>query len=139
MKLHVRSLISSQEVDRLHKLTPVLEKAGYDHIFAAGPQKKHGCLIAYHRDKYSICGKSSVCYDDQNVRQGDKRSSRGSSFRTKNIASLVALKTFAGGGAGFIVWVNFAIHPAVFNVYLPGPPRISSGIQGDPYIVFHLL
>lgn len=86
-------IICMQEVDRLEKLLPVLEGAGYSHAFAAGPKKRHGCLIAYDKAKYTKVEERTVFYDEQEIRSdGDDRARHGSSFRTKNIGFIAALK-----------------------------------------------
>lgn len=91
-------------MDRLEKLLPVLDKAGYSYVFAAGPRKKHGCLIAFRAGAYSPVNEKMVEYDLQNVRdEGDETARRGSSFRTKNIASLVALKRVDSPSEGVVV------------------------------------
>lgn len=96
-------LIPIQEVDRLEQLLPTLENAGYAHHFAAGPGKKHGCLIAFNKTLFTRVDQRCIEYDTQNIRQeGDERARRGSSFRTTNIASLVALRGL-GHQRGYIV------------------------------------
>ncbi|KAI0068339.1 Endonuclease/exonuclease/phosphatase [Artomyces pyxidatus] len=94
-----------QEVDRLEKLIPVIEGGNYSHVFAAGPRKKHGLLIAFRKDAYETRGTHVVHYDDVNVRvEGSECARKGSSFRTKNIASIVALGKIGGNdGEGIIV------------------------------------
>ena len=91
-------------MDRLEKLLPVLDKAGYSYVFAAGPRKKHGCLIAFRTGAYSPVNEKMVEYDLQDVRdEGGETARRGSGFRTKNIASLVALKRVDSPSEGIIV------------------------------------
>jgi RNA exonuclease NGL2 len=83
-----------QEVDRLEKLLPVIETAGYSHHYASGPGKKHGCLIAFKRKQYSMHATKLVTYDDEDIRtDGDEQARRGCSFRTRNIGSILALKS----------------------------------------------
>ncbi|KAI0051675.1 Endonuclease/exonuclease/phosphatase [Auriscalpium vulgare] len=97
-------IICLQEVDRLEKLLPVIEKAQYKHIFAAGPRKKHGLLIAYRQEAFELRHEMVVRYDDMDVREAPIESARrGSSFRTKNIASIVALGRVDDPNSGFIV------------------------------------
>ncbi|KAJ7181744.1 Endonuclease/exonuclease/phosphatase [Mycena crocata] len=92
-----------QEVDTLDKLLPVLEGAGYNHHFIAGPGKKHGCLVAFKKT-YEKLDARLIHYDEQHVRsEGDENTRRGSSFRTRNIGSLVALKNLAHEGEGVVV------------------------------------
>ncbi|KAK1232702.1 RNA exonuclease ngl2 [Marasmius sp. AFHP31] len=86
-------ILCLQEVDRLEKLLPILEKAGYTHRYASGPRKLHGCLIAYKRDLYELAGQRTIFYDEQEVRtDGEEDCRRGSSFRTKNIGHIISLR-----------------------------------------------
>ncbi len=103
-----------QEVDRTEKLFPVLEKANYAWVYAAGPRKKHGCLIAYRKDAFSCIRQKVITYDDQEIREdGDEQARRGSSFRTKNIGNLVALRKLGPGNDGVIVATTHLFwHPA---------------------------
>ncbi|KAJ7038106.1 Endonuclease/exonuclease/phosphatase [Mycena alexandri] len=81
-----------QEVDSLEKLLPTLEAAQYNYHYVAGPGKKHGCLIRV------------IYYDEQHVRsEGDEKVRRGSSFRTRNIGSIVALKNISNEGEGVVI------------------------------------
>ncbi|CAA7266530.1 unnamed protein product [Cyclocybe aegerita] len=92
-------ILCLQEVDRLEKLLPKFEKAGYTYCYASGPRKKHGCLIAYKKDLYSCVSERVVFYDDQSVDGDAEDKTRiGNSFKTRNIASLVALTRNGGGG-----------------------------------------
>lgn len=98
-------LISApQEVDRLEKLLPVLEEAKYGHLYVAGPKKKHGCLVAFRKDSYNIYEHTVLRYDDIYVRSDGPDSSRkGLSFRTKNVANIVALAKVGEPNEGYIV------------------------------------
>ncbi|KAF8832424.1 hypothetical protein HHX47_DHR1001549 [Lentinula edodes] len=91
---HRVKILTWNEVDRLEKLLPVLESAGYAHRYAAGPNKKHGCLIAFKKDLYEEMGLKLILYDKENVRDTDEEgvSLCGSTFRTRNIGHIVALK-----------------------------------------------
>ncbi|KAI0936526.1 hypothetical protein AcV5_004639 [Taiwanofungus camphoratus] len=101
---HDADICCMQGLDRLDKLLPVLEKAGYSWTYASGPRKKHGCLIAYRTDAFVLVGERVIVYDEQDVREeGSERSRRGSSFRTKNIASLVRLRRSGSAHDGFVV------------------------------------
>ena len=81
------------EVDRMEKLSPVLEEAGYELCYAAGPRKRHGCLIAFKKDKFEKVQEHTIQYDLLEVRdEGTQRARRGSSFVTRNIALILALK-----------------------------------------------
>jgi RNA exonuclease NGL2 len=93
-----------QEVDRLEKLLPVIEMAGYSHHYASGPSKKHGCLIAFKKKQYSVHVTKLVTYDDEEIRtDGDEQARRGRSFQTRNIGSLLALKSNQIEGQGVVV------------------------------------
>ncbi|GLB36236.1 putative endonuclease exonuclease phosphatase [Lyophyllum shimeji] len=93
-----------QEVDRLEKLLPVLEQAGYAYHYAAGPAKKHGCLIAFKEELYTMLSTKTVHYDDEAVRSdGDEKARRGKSFHTRNIGSLVSLQSKSAKNEGVIV------------------------------------
>ena len=85
---------ADQEADRLEKLGPALDAAGYDFSYAAGPRKKHGCVIAYKRTLYEKASERTVFYDDIIVRPdgASEQAQRGASFRTRNIGLLIALK-----------------------------------------------
>lgn len=108
-----------QEVDRLEKLLPVLEGSGYSHTFAAGPKKKHGCLIAYAKDKFTKVDEKVVYYDDEEIRSdGDAKARRGSSFRTKNIGFMSALKSNEFESKGVIVATTHLFwHPRYVDVF----------------------
>ncbi|KAH9858198.1 Endonuclease/exonuclease/phosphatase [Lenzites betulinus] len=111
---HQADICCMQEVDRTEKLFPELEKAGYAWVYAAGPRKKHGCLIAFRKDAYECVRQKVVIYDEQDVREdGEEQARRGSSFRTKNIGSLVALRKLGAEGDGVIVATTHLFwHPA---------------------------
>lgn len=110
-------LTRRQEVDRTEKLFPQLEKAGYAWVYAAGPRKKHGCLIAYRKDAYHCVRQTVVAYDDQEVRsEGDEKARRGSSFRTKNIGSLAALHRLRGDDGVIVATTHLFWHPAYVGV-----------------------
>ncbi|KAG5221234.1 Endonuclease/exonuclease/phosphatase [Salix suchowensis] len=77
-----------KEVDRLEKIKPLLTKAGYKHQYGAGPNKKHGCMIAYTSD-FAQLDHRIIQYDNEDVRVADtERACRGSSFKTRNIGLL---------------------------------------------------
>lgn len=101
---HNANIMCLQEVDRLEKLLPVLENAGYLHTYAAGPRKKHGCLIAYGEEQYTKVHERVIRYDDQDIRtNSEPKTRRGSSFRTKNIGFMAALKRKGTDEEGVIV------------------------------------
>ncbi|KAH9837132.1 Endonuclease/exonuclease/phosphatase [Rhodofomes roseus] len=110
---------SSIEVDRLTKLLPVLEGAGYNHVYAAGPGKKHGCLIAFRKDTFDLAGERMIEYDLQEIRSGDEAAKRGSSFRTRNIASLVGLRRADSPSEGVLVATTHLFwHPSQAAILL---------------------
>ena len=78
----------------MEKLGPALESAGYAFVYAAGPRKKHGCVIAYKRALYEKAFERTVLYDDAVVRPDGQteQAQHGASFRTRNIGLIVALK-----------------------------------------------
>jgi RNA exonuclease NGL2 len=93
-----------QEVDRLEKLIPVLEEARYGHVYAAGPKKKHGCLIGFRNDSLEIRDQFVLHYDDiDGHADGTESSGKGLSFRTKNIANIAALQKVGRPNEGYIV------------------------------------
>jgi RNA exonuclease NGL2 len=96
-------LTDVQEVDRLEKIQPFLEAAGYAYVYASGPLKKHGCLIAFRKDKYESIGESVVQYD---------AADRGASFRTKNIGSIVALRERNADFGLFVATTHLFWHPS---------------------------
>ncbi|KAI3621886.1 ccr4 nocturin family endoribonuclease [Moniliophthora roreri] len=105
-------IICLQAVDRLEKLLPVLEKGGYAHVYASGPGKKHGCLVAFHRDSYEVVAQRTIQYDEQEVHSDGERAFRlGSSFRTKNIGHLVALKNIKDEKGFIVATTHLFWHP----------------------------
>lgn len=94
---------SFQEVDRLEKLLPMLEAANYCCQYAAGPRKRHGCLIAYKKDLYALVSHKVVFYDAEGVPHADESLHTGGSFKTRNIASLVALRRINFPSQGLVV------------------------------------
>ncbi|EEB96109.1 hypothetical protein MPER_04811, partial [Moniliophthora perniciosa FA553] len=101
-----------KEVDRLEKLLPVLAKGGYAHVYASGPGKKHGCLVAFHRDSYLVVAQRTIQYDEQEVHSDGERAFRlGSSFRTKNIGHLVALKNIKDEKGFIVATTHLFWHP----------------------------
>lgn len=82
----------------------MLQRAGYAHVYKAGPRKKHGSVIAYRQDMFEVADERIVSYDTEEIRtDGDERGRRGSSFFTKNIGNVVALKKTGDEEQGFIV------------------------------------
>ncbi|KAJ7361651.1 Endonuclease/exonuclease/phosphatase [Mycena albidolilacea] len=100
---HGADIMCLQEVDSLDKILPALEAAQYNHHFVAGPGKKHGCLVAFKRT-YEKIDERLIHYDELHVRsEGDENTRRGSSFRTRNIGSIVALKDLSNDGEGVVI------------------------------------
>ncbi|KZV77045.1 Endonuclease/exonuclease/phosphatase [Peniophora sp. CONT] len=95
-------IICLQETDRLEKLLPVLDKAGYDHSYASGPRKKHGCCIAWRRNAFSKVDSKVLYYDDE----------PGLSFRTRNIAHIVALRRVDSEDGIVVATTHLFWHPA---------------------------
>ena len=81
----------------------MLEMAGYSHQYAAGPHKRHGCLIAFKKDLYTLESHKVVDYDTEEVPHDGEPSHNGGSFKTRNIASLVALRRVNCPAQGLIV------------------------------------
>ena len=94
--MHIVKYQIPQEVDRFDKLSSVLESAGYAFTYACGPRKKHGCVIAYRKAVFTKVVDHTVFYDDEEIRteadEPDERARKGSSFRTKNIGLISALR-----------------------------------------------
>jgi RNA exonuclease NGL2 len=94
-------------VDRLESLLPVLENAGFSHVYAAGPRKKHGCLIAFDQSMYFKMEERVIQYDEQEV--GLDR--RGNCIRTGNIGSIIALKPHNGQKGLIVATTHLFWHP----------------------------
>ncbi|KIL70741.1 hypothetical protein M378DRAFT_155678 [Amanita muscaria Koide BX008] len=93
-----------QEVDRLDKITAMLESSQYSHLYAAGQSKKHGCLIAFKRSKFTKLSHHLVDYDQEEIRaDGDTHTRQGRTFRTRNIGLLLALKSTEDDNWGILV------------------------------------
>lgn len=90
----------------------MLGEAGYSFVYKAGPRKKHGSLIAYRKNSFELVDDRQVFYDEQEVRQdGDEKECRGSSFYTKNIANLVALRRLDSNEGFFVGTTHLFWHP----------------------------
>ncbi|KAJ3568797.1 hypothetical protein NP233_g5472 [Leucocoprinus birnbaumii] len=86
-------ILCLQEVDRLDKVLPMLDQAGYSHRYAAGRGKKHGCLIAFKRKLLEQVHERLIYYDEQPIRDAkDERARCGHSFKTRNIGLILALR-----------------------------------------------
>ncbi|KIK71097.1 hypothetical protein GYMLUDRAFT_66309 [Collybiopsis luxurians FD-317 M1] len=108
-------VICLQEVDRLEKLLPVLSAAGYTHRFASAPNKKHGCLIAFKN--YTELDRRVIAYDDERIR-GDEEgvNLQGSSFRTRNIAHVLALKHSQSDKGIIVATTHLFWHPKLVPI-----------------------
>ena len=80
----------------------MLEHAGYTHRYSSGPGKKHGCMIAFKKNLYSMVS-DKVIYYDQYVPMDNERSLTGNTFKTRNIGLLVALQSLDQESEGLIV------------------------------------
>lgn len=116
-RFNLHSLTPFQEVDRLDRLLPVLEEAGYSHSYASGPAKPHGCLVAFKRDTFRKVNEKVIQYDDVEVRDdatGMSLEARiASTHQTKNIGFLVALERVGPKRTGYIIATTHLFwHPA---------------------------
>ncbi|KAL1761827.1 Endonuclease/exonuclease/phosphatase [Schizophyllum commune] len=103
-----------QETDRLDKLVPLLEKAGYETHYRAGVRKLHGCMIAYKKDRFSLVDERQVFYDNQVVNESEDLSEDariGKSFRTNNTAPIIALKGKDGDDGVIVATTHLFWHP----------------------------
>lgn len=126
-KMHGMSELS-QELDQKEKIFPLLDKAGYSYVFKAGPKKKHGSLIAFRKGLYTEVQNRTVEYDSQTVRFQDEpkeaslseQAAHGSSYVTKNIGNLVALRRNGTDKDGVIVATTHLFwHPRFVPSRLP--------------------
>jgi len=111
---HSADILCMQEVDRLEKLVPMLERAGYSSTYASGVGKKHGCLIAYRASRFEKVAHKVIAYDKLSRRQNDQGDVKlGLSRTTNNIGSIAALRDLSTDSAGFIVATTHLFwHPA---------------------------
>ncbi|KAG1885814.1 endonuclease exonuclease phosphatase [Suillus subluteus] len=112
---HSADIMCMQAMDRLEKLSPVLEQAGYSSAYATGPGKQHGCLIAYKQNKYNRVDELIIEYDKQEVREDSSHPAAriGSSRVTKNIGFMVALAEAGADHQGVIIATTHLFwHPA---------------------------
>jgi RNA exonuclease NGL2 len=109
-------ILCLQEVDRLEKLLPVLENAGFACHYESGPGKKHGCLVAFKKTRFTKIQTSIVQYDSEEVHtEGESIYRRGSSFKTKNIGLIVALKEELTGRRFVVATTHLFWHPRYLN------------------------
>ncbi|KAF8560438.1 endonuclease exonuclease phosphatase [Imleria badia] len=93
---HQADILCMQEVDRLDKLLPALDLAGYAYSYASGPDKPHGCLIAYKNTIFRSIHEATIEYDKLEAKRNPELSTQariGSSHRTRNIANILALQS----------------------------------------------
>ncbi|KAH0838377.1 Endonuclease/exonuclease/phosphatase [Lanmaoa asiatica] len=93
---HDADILCMQEVDRLDKLLPALDLAGYAFSYASGTDKPHGCLIAYKSAMFRSIHEVTIEYDKLEVHNVPELSTQariGASHQTKNIAKIVALQS----------------------------------------------
>jgi RNA exonuclease NGL2 len=90
-------------VDRLDKIEPYLKAAGYGMVYACGPRKKHGCLIAFDASQYELVAEKVIHMDTAEA---------GASFRTKNIGSLVAIRSRKNDWGLILATTHLFWHPS---------------------------
>lgn len=93
------------------------------HVYASGPGKRHGCLILYKGEIFEKVAEKTVFYDDTDLNQflgsrplrtADQPTISlriGSSIRTKNIASIVALARKDGHSGCLVATTHAFWHP----------------------------
>jgi RNA exonuclease NGL2 len=82
----------------------MLERAGYAHHYSSGSGKKHGCMIAFKKNMYSMVSDKVIYYDQYVPMDNDSgRSLTGNTFKTRNIGLLVALQRLDQESEGLIV------------------------------------
>lgn len=99
-----------QELDQTEKIFPRLDQGGYSYVYKRGHKKRHGSVIAYRKDLFTKVDERAVEYDVQAVRPeavdgvpSSQKTQRGTSFFTKNIGNLVALRRNSHEQDGLIV------------------------------------
>jgi RNA exonuclease NGL2 len=73
-------------------------------IYASGPRKKHGCLIAFDRSQYEQIGEKVIHMDTVEI---------GASFKTKNIGSLVAIQSRKSDWGILVATTHLFWHPSL--------------------------
>lgn len=114
-------ILCLQEADRLDELLPAVSSR-YTHIYAAGRNKAHGCMMLLRKDLLEEVSHRVVYYDEEDVRQGSLEGMddataqlwrRGMSRVTKNIGLIAAIKRKNDPGAGYIFATTHLFwHPA---------------------------
>lgn len=96
------------------KLLPTLHAAGYQETFAAGPGKRHGCMIAYRDSLFQMTEYSMIEYDNLAMREDGEGGCKGSSRLTRNIALIGALASRKDDQQGYLVATTHLFwHPAL--------------------------
>lgn len=91
-------------MDRLEKLLPPLHNASYAETYAAGLDKRHGCMIVHRDTIFEKIDQTTVHYDDLCVREAENEHQRkGSSRRTRNIGLIVGLRHRDLPDRGYVV------------------------------------
>lgn len=99
-----------QEVDRLDQLLPSLQGATYDHTYARGKNKKHGCLILHKERAFTKIQQRTVFYDEQHL-HSQPSSRRDGSFLTNNIGLMIALQRNASAEGVIVATTHLFWHP----------------------------
>jgi RNA exonuclease NGL2 len=88
----------------METIKPFLEASGYDMVYACGPRKKHGSLIAFRKEKFELVKAIVVPLDTVE---------RGASHKTKNIGNLVGIRERDIRDRGYIVATSHLFwHPS---------------------------
>jgi RNA exonuclease NGL2 len=100
----------------VEKLLPSLHTAGYSDIYAAGPGKRHGCMIAYSNKLFEPLQQSVVEYDTGTVavyHASKDQDHKGCSRSTRNIGLITGLRRRDQPTDGYIVATTHLFwHPA---------------------------
>lgn len=91
----------------------MLQSASYGYLYANGPGKRHGCIVAYSSNLFEEIGHSVVLYDDRitnegvNFNDGTKERTR----LTKNVGLVVGLKRLNASTGIVIATTHLFWHP----------------------------
>lgn len=93
-----------QECDRLDDIHPAFHT--HQALRAKGPNKQHGCVVAFRKDRFREKASKVVHLDEEELSSGapsgSARARRGGSRQTKNVGLVVALEA-ADGSGGLVV------------------------------------
>ncbi|KAK9427879.1 Endonuclease/exonuclease/phosphatase [Lipomyces doorenjongii] len=108
LKYYNADIMCLQEVDLAHMDTfyvPELKKLGYDLLYLRGDGKNHGLLICWRISMCSLVESESVVYDNDNGYDPADVDAKATvpQARTRNVASLVALKFNEPDKGGLII------------------------------------